>query len=132
MTMEDSLRLLILEAARRTQDPRLGVGIGRVKVLKEVSSLGGKVLHDSGGRLIVINTSEMDEALFARIPGARLVPLDASVKDLVQDLDENESLFVEALRIRTSPRYRDLKARQKPGETPEEQALFTAPCILEE
>ena len=130
--MEDSLGLLILEAVRRTQDQRLGVGIGRVKVLKEVLSLGGKVLHDSGGRVIVINTTKMDEALFARIPGARLVPLDANVKDLVPDLDENKSLFVEALRIRASPRYRDLKARQKPGETPEEQALLTAPCILEE
>ena len=130
--MEESLRLLILEAVQRPKDKRLGGGIDRVKVLNEVASRGGKVRHDSGGRVVVINTADMDEAALTRVAGARLVPLDANVRDLLPDLDDNESLFVEALRIRMSPRYRDLKARQRPGETPEEQALLSAPCIPEE
>lgn len=130
--MERDLKLLILEGAARPRGRWLGGGIDRIKALNEISSLGAKIRHESGGRLIVVDTSGIDETTIEkRLSGARLVPLDADVKDSIQDLDENESLFLDALRIRTSPDYRAAKDRQRPGETPEEREMLSAPCMPE-
>jgi hypothetical protein len=130
--MDGQLKLLILERPARARDRRLGGGIDRIKTLNELTSLGAKIRHDSGGRLLVVDTTSVDEAtLQERLSGARLVPIDADVRDSIQALDESESLFLDALKIRTSPEYRAAKERQKPGESPEEKALFTAPCSPE-
>src|SRR5688500_1574584 len=120
--MERNLKLLILE---RSRDRRLGARGDRAKALNAISESGAKVRHDSGGRLIVIKASKKAEGLLAeRLPEARLEPVDADVKGEITGLDATESLFLDALQIRTSKSYQDAKRRRKFGETPEEQELF--------
>lgn len=131
--MDGDLKLLVLEGQELSRDRRLGFRIDRSKALNTVSASGATVHHDSGGRLIVIEApEEAEKTLTERLPGARLVPVDADVKDTIADLDPTESLFLDALKIRTSSSYRDAKARRAFGETPEEQELFTASCVREE
>lgn len=105
----------------------------RTKTLNALSLSDAKVSHDSGGRLIVIEVpEEAEQALIERLPGARLVPIDSDVKNIMRDLDPTESLFLDALKIRTSKEYRDAKKQRKYGETPEEKKLFSASCVREE
>ena len=131
--MSENLKLLVLGAAQPPRDRRLGFRIDRSKALNAILSLGAKVRHDSGGRLIVIEAQKKAEkGLTERLPGARLVPVDSDVRDSIPDLDSTESLFLEALKIRTSKRYRDAKKRRKVGETPEEKELISGPCVRED
>lgn len=128
----EKLMLLILEAPGRAEERGIRGGIDRIRTLNDIVSLGGKVRHDSGERLIVIDTAGLDEGVLQeRLTGARLVSLDEDIEALVPDLGDHEELFLEALRIRTSSSYRRMKKRQKPGESPEEKELFSAPCTPE-
>jgi hypothetical protein len=131
--MKRTLKLLILDDERAVRDRRLGSRIDRVRALNAISTSGAKVRHDSGGRLIVIDARKSaQDALEKSLPNARLVAVDADVKGSIPRLDETESLFLDALQIRSSKSYRDRKRRRKYGETPEEQALFDASCVREE
>lgn len=131
--MGENLKLLVIKTEERLRDQRLGFKIDRRKALKAISLSGAKVRHDSGGRLIVIELPEKAEkTLTERLPNARLVPVDFDVRDSIADLDSTESLFLEALKIRTSKSYRDAKKRRKVGETPEEKELMTGSCVREE
>lgn len=131
--MDKVLKLLVIEKDAALKDERLGSRIDRSKTLTALTSMGGKVRHDSGGRLIIIETSKKAEKeLSKRMTGVRLVPLDSDVKDIISDLDPNEQLFLEALKIRNSKSFRDAKKKRKFGETAEEKELTSAPCIREE
>ena len=133
--MDANTKLLILEEVAPTRDPRSGSGIARTRALNAISSSGAKVLHDSGGRFLVIEASEAAAAILRqRLPGARLVSVDEDLEQVqrsVADLDATESLFLDALKIRSSPTYRDAKRRRTPGESPEERELRSAPdgCV---
>lgn len=101
--------------------------------MNTISSTGAKVQHDSGGRFMVVEVSDEEEkTLKKQLPGARIVALDSDVKKVEADLDESESLFLEALKIRTSKSYREAKKKSKPGESPEEKAQFSGSCVREE
>lgn len=130
--MDENLRLLVLEWDQPPSDQRLEARIDRTKALEAISASGAKVRHDSGGRLIVVEVPEEAEVLRERLPEARLLPVDADVRDEIANLDPTESLFLDALRIRTSEDYREAKRRRKYGDTPEEQELLSAPDVREE
>ena len=131
--MGENLKLLVLEAKESPRDRKLEFRVDRSKALNAISSSGAKVRHDSGGRLIVIEApKKAEKALTKRLPGARLVPVGSDVRDSIADLDSTESLFLEALKIRTSKSYRDAKKRRKVGETPEEKELVSAPDVRED
>lgn len=130
--MPDNLKLLVLAAA-----PSTGRGLEfraeRNRALTILASLGAKVRHDSGGRLLVVEVAEnAEKALTERLAGSRLVPVDADLKGAIRDMDPTESLFLEALRIRSSTSYRDAKRRRKVGDTPEERDLVSGPDVREE
>ncbi len=130
--MDKKLKLLIIEEGKPSKDRRLGSRLDRSKTLNAILSSGAKVRHDSGGRLIVAEVSkEAEKALAKSLPGARLVAVDSDVKGSITSLDPTETLFLEALKIRTSKSYRDAKKRRKFGETPEEKQLLTGSCVRE-
>ncbi len=122
--------LLVVEGANAD----LETGLKRKRALDALKARGGAVRHDSGGRLVVVEGPQEGEEQAtaslreAAVEGASLVPLTEGVEAMISDLTPNERLFLEAVKIRNSPGYREMKARQKPGESPEEQAMFTAPC----
>lgn len=131
--MDENLRLLILTPEGPPKERRLEFRAEKNKVLNTMKSAGAKVRHDSGGRLIVIEVSkEAEKLLSQRLVGARLVPLDADAKEVLGEMDPTESLFLDALKIRTSKDYRDAKKRRKVGDTPEERELVSGPDVREE
>ncbi|MHA2423925.1 MAG: hypothetical protein ACXAEF_04005 [Candidatus Thorarchaeota archaeon] len=131
--MEENRKLLILKEEEPLKGRRLGFKIDRRKALKAISSSGAKVIHDSGGRLIVIEVpEEAEEKLDELLPEVRIESVDSDVRDSITDLDSTESLFLEALKIRTSKSYREAKKLRKVGDTPEERDLVSGPCIREE
>jgi hypothetical protein len=131
--MDGNQKLLVLEGGEGAQGRRLGARLDRSKVLNAIAASGARLRHDSGGRLMVVEVpEEAEQALAERLPNVRLLPVDADVKDEIADLDPTESLFLDALKLRTSDSFREAKRQRRFGETPEEQRLFTAPDIREE
>jgi hypothetical protein len=131
--VDTNFKLLILESEEPPEERRLAFRGARSRALNAISSLGGKVRHDSGGRLLVIEVpGEVEKALAQHLPGARVVPVDADVIGSFPNLDSTEELFLDALKIRTSKSYREAKRRRKVGETPEEQQLVSGPDVREE
>lgn len=128
--MGENLKLLILATKKATRKGGLRFKLDRRRELGALSAVRAKVCHDSGGRLIVVEVPEgAEKELLKRLPGARLAPVDADVKDSIKDPDPTESLFLEALKIRTSKSYRDAKKKRKFGETPEEKKLTGGSCV---
>ena len=125
--MDDNLKLLVLDLGEFPSKARPGGDVGLA--LDTVAQTGAQV-RQSSGRLLVIDAPELQQAeLQQSVPGSQLLNLDAQVADLVPPLDESETLFLEGLRISSSAEYLQRKARQTPGESPEEQLMFTAPCL---
>ena len=127
--MANESRLLLLEGEPRAEDGRLAGGLRRSQVLNALKESGVRVQHDSGGRLLVIEATERtEEVLRRRMKDVKIVSLEDDIEDSIRDLDPQDALFARALVLRYSPAYREMKARQKPGETPEEQLLVSGPC----
>jgi len=125
--MDNNSKLLVLDVAH--EKPERGQRSAVADALDSVMASGATFRHSSG-RLVELDVSGPQEARITQdLPGARVVPLDTDVSTLIPDLDTNELLFLEAVRIRNSAAYREEKARQTPGDSPEEQLMFTAPCI---
>jgi hypothetical protein len=127
--MTNGTRLLLLEGEPHRKAGHLADGLRRSEVLNALKESGVRVQHDSGGRLLVVETTERtEEVLRRRMKGVKIVPLEGDIEESIGDLDPQDALFVRALVLRNSPAYREMKARQKPGETPEEQLLVSGPC----
>ncbi|MFO7690291.1 MAG: hypothetical protein R6W83_07015 [Cryobacterium sp.] len=125
--MNGNLKLIVLDLGEYPSETQPGGDVGRA--LDTVAQSGAQV-RQSSGRLLVVDAPELNQTeLQQSVPGAQLLSLHAPVADLVPPLDESETLFLEGLRISTSAAYRRDKARQTPGESPEEQLMFTAPCL---
>lgn len=128
--LNDRTRVLVL-----TEEPLRGPGgvgqsISRIRALERLAEAGIKVSSDGGGRLLVVEASDaairrIEEA----VSGAKVLDLDEGFDERLGDVDEQDSLFAQALALRVSPEYREMKARQEPGETPEEQLLLSGPCV---
>jgi hypothetical protein len=129
--MGENLKLLVW-AARKAQAKKAvaGVRFDRRKLLAALSGVGARVRHDSGGRLIVIELPQAAEPeLLKRLPGAKLLPPNAEMKDSLADPDPTEALFLQALTIRSSASYRAAKSNRRFGESPEEKLLRTGSCV---
>jgi hypothetical protein len=130
--MEKNQKLLFLKDKDLTKDP-LSFRRIRVNTINALSPLGAKVRHDSGGRLIIIEIpEEAEETLAKNIPTVQVVPITEDMKVEIPDLNPDELLFLEALKKRYSKKFRDDKKKRKPGESPEEKQLFSAPCIRDQ
>lgn len=128
--MDDDAKLLILTEEPLREPGRPGGGVERRRALRILAEAGVKVKEDGGGRLLVIDASDAAaKDLEELLPGAKVVALEPGVADRIGELDAQDALFAAALDIRLSPDYLELKRTQKPGETPEEQLLFSGSCI---
>jgi len=125
--MPSTEKLLILDVGAKPSVP--GARSATARALDSIRAAGVVFRHSSGRIVIVEASSEQQARLRADLPEAQLLPVDTDVAALVPDLDTSELLFLEAFRIRNSAAYQNEKTRQIPGESPEEQLMFTAPCI---
>ena len=114
-------KLLIIE---RPEDR-----FSKVRVTNAVKAAGAKIRH-SAGRIFLLDTRENDEEIRRNLPeGTRLLPTDREIDTTLTDLEPSELLLLDAIRLLESPEYRAEKQRSRPGETPEEQELFSGPCV---
>jgi hypothetical protein len=99
-------------------------------IINIVTAEGGKIIHDSGGRIIVVETDGSEEKIRGKLPqGAALVSPEEDARSRFTELDPSESIFLDALNIRSSSNYRTAKRlRKPPGEEPEERKLLSASC----
>lgn len=105
----------------------------RQLVKARLRQLGVKVIHDSGHRLMVIEAPDDLKEIEGRLPGGtELISPDKASPKMARKEDEHDLLFAKALKLRQSKAYRELKAGQTPGESPEEQEIFSATCMEEE
>jgi hypothetical protein len=131
--MDKNQKLLIIERGESAGPGRLTPKLERSKILNAVVAAGGKIKHDSGGRLVLVEMPKKAETALAKeVTGIKVVTADTDVTKAVKKMDTTEALFAAALKIRTSPAYRKAKAKRKFGDTPEEQAVLTGSCVREE
>lgn len=127
---KNSTRLLILTDEAMRVPGGAGGGISRIQALRRLTADGVKVSADGGGRLLVVEASDAEaRRLEKQIPGAKVVDLEEGFEEGLGEVDDQDALFSRALAIRVSPEYREMKANQEPGSTPEEQLLVSGPCV---
>jgi hypothetical protein len=125
--------LHVLLVAKRSgpakRGPR-GERIDRSRELLAIAAVGGRVRHDSGGRLLLVELPEGTETKLGQmLTGARLAAPAGDLKAVASGLDATEKLFLEALRLRHSPEFIARKATRRFGESAEEQQLSTGSCV---
>jgi hypothetical protein len=139
-TIDDMRAMPLLEASVLCRKPlarlqpapsevgRIDEGLERRRILSVVAASGAKLRQDSGGRLLVIESSgEADQILQRELPGVRIERIDEGVSERIPGLDPSDALFAQALAITSSQEYREGKRTRKPVESPAEQLLHTAP-----
>ena len=127
--MADTLRVLLI-AARYGAANETAQRRDRSRELLAISAVGGRVKHDSGQRLILVELPEGAEAKLAgMLPDAQFAAPEGDLKAVSANLDASEALFLEAIRIRHSAAFVERKAKRQFGESPEEQLLSTGSCI---
>jgi len=105
----------------------------RAKLAGELQASGARITSDSGGKVVVIDVpDDKQEIVRKKLPKVQLLGLDQDIKKAAPKLDENEKLFVDALKLRTSPAYIEAKKARKPGSTPEEKEFFAGPHVIDE
>ena len=132
--MKKELKLLVINEKKPSKVRLLESRMDRTKALNVAMTGHAKVVHDSGNRLLVIEATDSEiKAILKQLPDAKIVSLDSRFSRTIPDLslDENELIFVEALKIRTSAKFRKAKKLRKYGETPEEQKLTSGSCVRE-
>jgi hypothetical protein len=93
--MDKRPKLLVIEEDKTQTKDQLGVRIYKRRILNVLSAAGIKVLHDSGGRLIIIDVPEkIEKTLLKNIPGAKLISINPDMKDDISGLNTNESFFL--------------------------------------
>lgn len=104
----------------------------RKKIAKVLAEAGIKVNYDSGGRALSIDVPQNSEDKLRQLPfGAQIVdPKDAS--DFLSDPDENEKIFMGAIQLRNTTEFVRKLNKFKPGESPEEIELLSAPHFIHE
>lgn len=127
---DDTTRLLVLTDEPMRAPGGAGGGIDRIRALKRLTESGVKVSADSGGRLLVVEASDAAvREIEQTVPGVKILDLQEGFDERLGEVDEQDALFAQALAIRVSPEYREMKAQQEPGETPEEKLLLSGPCV---
>jgi hypothetical protein len=131
--MGGTQRLLVLDQEQAPKGEAFGMRLLRANALNALAAVGARVIHDSGGRMLVVEIPERAEAtLGERLPGVRVEALETEPERIGAALDQSERLFLAALKIRTSPAYREAKRLRVPGEAPEEILLRSGSCVREE
>lgn len=104
----------------------------RDKVLKVLEKEKGKVLHDSGERIIIVEVPEinkMEERLPSTIKPLKLKESNR-IKSEISQLSQHELLFIDALILRSSEKFINEKKLRKPGSTKEEKKMLEGSDFL--
>lgn len=132
--MKKNLKLLVINEKEPSKVRLLESKMDRTRALNAAKTGRTKVVHDNGNRLMVIEASDSEiKTILKQLPDAKVVSLNSRFSQTISDLhlDENEMIFVDALKIRTSAKFIRAKKLRKYGDTPEEQKLTNGSCVQE-
>ena len=103
----------------------------REKTLKALIERGGKVVHDSGERVLIVEVPKGTK-LRQKLPAtSKLLLLNSNVIKEISRPSEHERLFIDALKLRTSKAFIEEKKLRIPGSTPEEQEMMLESDFIE-
>ena len=101
----------------------------RDEVINSLKNTPNKIIHDSGGRIMVIETREPDEEILRKVTRKVRLSSDQIPERILTDPNSTESLFIRSFNLRKSPQYQSkMASRLPPGEEPEEKELFEGSC----
>ncbi len=103
----------------------------REKILKALKERGGKVVHDSGERVLIVEVPKRTRLRGALPRTAKLLRLRDNVKRVITRPSEHELLFIDALKLKNSRAFINEKMRREPGSTPEEQEMLLESDFIE-
>lgn len=130
--MKKDLKLLIIDEKDFPIENLSQFRLARSKALNAVETVHSKVTHDSGNRFMVIEgTAAEIKEIQKQLPNAKIVTLNSRFAQSISGLklNPNEEIFVNALKIRTSAKFRKAKDLRKYGETTEEKNLLSGSCV---
>ena len=108
----------------------------REEILKALAESGGKILHDSGERVLVIEVPEDNKVkLEISLPRTSGLFKLADNKNIIKKItrpSEHEQLFIDALKLRTSETFINEKKLRKPGSTIEEKEMLMESDFLDD
>lgn len=102
----------------------------RETTLKAIAERGGRVVHDSGQRVLVIEVPKRTRLKDKLLPTTKIVKINGNVKRAISRPSKHETLFIDALKLRTSRKFINEKMQREPGSTPEEQKMFETSDFL--
>lgn len=107
--------------------------IGDRKKLAEILAAAGvKVIYDSGGRVLVVDVPKNAEDKLRQLPFSAQLIEETEASRILARPDENEKIFLGAVALRKSQDFKAKLNKFKPGESPEEIELLSAPHFLDE
>lgn len=125
MPREVSKRTIVLKDKRE-----------RKKILKLLTESGGKILHDSGERVLVVEVpKDKKDKLETSLPSTSGLFKLADNKNIIKKItrpSEHEQLFIDALKLRTSEAFIKEKKLRKPGSTIEEKEMLMGSDFLDD
>ena len=106
----------------------------RNNTIDNIKSQGGHIIHDSGGRLLIIEAGRVEDKIRNNLSqNTRMMNVDEINKNLLENLDNSESIFLDALNLKNTVIYQAAKRNRKPpGEEPEEKEMLLGSCMGDE
>jgi hypothetical protein len=103
----------------------------REKVLKALSKCGGKPLHNSNERIIIVEVPETVKLRKELPKTAKLLRLQDNIKKEISRPSEQELLFINSFKLKYSDAFIKEKKQRKSGSTPEEKAMLQESDFIE-
>ena len=100
-------------------------------MLKTLSKIGGKTLHDSGERVIIVEVPKTTRLQEVLPKTTKLLRLQDNARKAITKPTEHELLFIDALKLKYSEAFIKERKQRKPGSTPEEQAMLQESDFIE-
>ncbi len=101
------------------------------QILKVLSERGGKILHDSGERVLIVEVPKRTRLKRALPRTSKLLRLRENVKRVIIQPSERELLFIDAQKLKNSRAFIKEKKERVPGSTPEEQEMMLESDFIE-
>jgi hypothetical protein len=103
----------------------------REAIRQALSERGGKILHDSGERVLIVEVPKRTRLKNALPKTSKLLRLRDNVKRVITRPSIHELLFIDAMKLKNSRAYKLERMLREPGSTPEEKEMMIESDFIE-